>query len=388
VPSYIAIHATEAVGRNGLKRLLYSPFVTDPAQIRDAFLLDPEIVFLNHGSFGACPREVFARYREWQLELERRPVEFLGRRLRGLLAEARTAVGAYVNADPDDLVFVQNATAGVNLAAWALDLQPGDEVLSTSLEYGALDFAWEHVAAHAPARYVRVPVTVPLEDAVEEIWSGVTDRTRALFLSHITSKTAVRLPVEELCARARERGIATIVDGAHVPGHIPLDLSALDVDCYAGNCHKWLCAPKGAAFLYVRRELQDAIAPLVIGWGYEDGSFLARHEEQGTRDPAAFLTVPAAIDWQRAHDWDTVRERCRALAAEAPARLGLEPLGTGLQMVAMRLPPDAPLDLKERLYDQHRIEIPVEDGLIRASFQGYNGPEDLEALGTALQALL
>jgi isopenicillin-N epimerase len=384
----MAIHATEAVGRNRLKCLLYSPFVTDPAQIRDAFLLDPEIVFLNHGSFGACPREVFAHYQEWQLELERRPVEFLGRRLRGLLAEARAAVGAYVNADPDDLVLVQNATAGVNLAAWALDLQPGDEVLSTSLEYGALDLAWEHVAAHAPARYVRMPVTAPLEDAVEEVWSGVTDRTRALFLSHITSKTAVRLPVDELCARAREHGIATIVDGAHVPGHIPLDLSALDVDYYAGNCHKWLCAPKGAAFLYVRRELQDAIAPLVIGWGYEDGSFLARHEEQGTRDPAAFLTVPAAIEWQRAHDWDAVRERCRALAAETPARLGFEPLGTGLQMVAMRLPPDAPPDLKERLYDEHRIEIPVEDGLIRASFQGYNGPEDLEALRTALRTLL
>jgi isopenicillin-N epimerase len=213
--------------------------VTDPAHIRDEFLLDRDVVFLNHGSFGACPREVFERYQDWQLELERRPVEFLGRRLPTLLAEARAALGAYVNADPDDLVFVQNATAGVNLAAWALDLRPGDEVLSTSLEYGALDLAWEHVAGHGPARYVRMPVTVPLDDAVEEIWSGVTDRTRALFLSHITSETALRLPVEELCSRARERGIATVIDGTHVPGHIPLDLRALDVDYYAGNCHKW-----------------------------------------------------------------------------------------------------------------------------------------------------
>jgi isopenicillin-N epimerase len=365
--------------------------VTDPAQIRDEFLLDPEVVFLNHGSFGACPRGVFERYQTRQLELERQPVEFLGRRLPELLAEARAALGAYVNADPDDLVFVQNATAGVNLAAWALDLRPGDEVLSTSLEYGALDLAWDHVAAHAPARVVRVSVTVPLKDTVEEIWSGVTDRTRALFLSHITSETAVRLPVEELCSRARERGIATIVDGAHVPGHVPLDLSALDVDYYAGNCHKWLCAPKGAGFLYVRRELQDAIAPLVISWGYEgESTFLTRHEKQGTRDPAAFLTVPAAIEWQREHDWDAVRERCRALAAETPARLGLEPLGTGLQMVSMRLPPDAPGDLQERLYDEHRVEIPVSDDgtLIRASFQGYNSADDLAALQRALAALL
>jgi len=212
--------------------------VTEPAQIRDEFLLDPDVVFLNHGSFGACPRDVFARYQELQLELERQPVAFLGRRLDGLLADARAALGAYVGADPDDVVFVQNATAGVNLAAWALDLQPGDEVLSTNLEYGALDLAWTHVCSHAPARYVRMPVAVPLQDPIEEIWGGVTEHTRALFLSHITSRMALQLPVEELCSRARERGIATIVDGAHVPGHIPVDLRALDVDYYAGNCHK------------------------------------------------------------------------------------------------------------------------------------------------------
>jgi isopenicillin-N epimerase len=361
-----------------------------PQNLRDEFLLDPEIVFLNHGSFGACPRDVFARYQEWQLELERHPVEFLGRRLPGLLAEARAALGAYVNADPDDLVFVQNATAGVNLAAWALALQPGDEVLSTSLEYGALDLAWEHISRHGPASYIRMPVTVPLADPVEELWNGVTNRTRALFLSHITSETAVRLPVEELCARARERGITTIVDGAHVPGHIPLDLRALDVDYYAGNCHKWLCAPKGAGFLYVRRELQEAIAPLVIGWGYKDGgTFLSRHEKQGTRDPSAFLTVPYAIEWLETHDWDAVRARCRDLAARTPERLGLEPLGgSGLQMITMRLPEGAPPDLQERLYDEYRIEIPLFDGMIRASYQGYNHESDLEALADALAELL
>jgi isopenicillin-N epimerase len=371
-------------------RLINSSSVTESAQLRDEFLLDPTVTFLNHGSFGACPREVFARYQEWQLELERRPVEFLARRIDGLLADARDALGTYVNADPDDLVFVPNATAGVNLAAWAVALERDDEVLSTSLEYGALDLAWEHICAHAPARYVRMPVTVPLDDAVEEIWSGVTDRTRVLFLSHVTSDTALQLPVEDLCGRARRRGIRTVVDGAHVPGHIPLDLRALDVDYYAGNCHKWLCAPKGAGFLYVRKELQDAIAPLMIGWGYErESTFITRHEQQGTRDPAAYLTVPAAIEWQREQGWDEVRERCRRLAAAAPARLGLEPLGTGLQMVAMRLPVDAPADLQRRLYDEYSIEIPVsESGTIRASFQGYNDVSDLEVLANALEALL
>ena len=363
--------------------------MTESAHIRDEFLLDPDVVFLNHGSFGACPRAVFERYQAWQLQLERQPVEFLGRRLVELLADARAAVAAYVNADPDDLVFVQNATAAVNLAAWALDLQPGEEVLSTALEYGALDLAWEHVCAHARARYVRMPVTLPLGHAVDEIWSGVTDRTRALFVSQITSETAVRLPIEELCARARERGITTVVDGAHVTGHVPLDLRALDVDYYAGNCHKWLCSAKGAGFLYVRRELQETIAPLVVGWGYGgESTFLSRHEKQGTRDPSAFLTVPDAIEWQRTHDWDAVRTRCRELAAQAPARLGLVPLGEGLQMVSMRLPPNAPDDLQARLYEGYRIEIPVFDGLVRASFQGYNDEDDLEALAAALDELL
>jgi len=364
--------------------------VTNTAHIRDEFLLDRDMVFLNHGSYGACPRDVFARYQEWQLDLERQPVEFLGRRLEGLLADARAALGAYVNADPNDLVFVQNATAGVNLAAWALALPPGAEVLSTNLEYGALDLAWQHVCSHAPARYVRMSVTIPFDDPVEEIWAGVTDRTRAIFLSHVTSETAVRLPIEELCSRARERGIATVVDGAHVPGHIPLDLRALDVDYYAGNCHKWLCAPKGAGFLYVRRELQDAIAPLVIGWGYEDGgTFLSRHEKQGTRDPAAFLTVPYAIEWLEAHDWDAVRARCRELAARTPERVGLDALGEpGLQMMTMRLPDGAPPSLEQRLYDEYRIEIPVFDGMIRVSYQGYNDESDLDAFASALSELL
>jgi len=366
-----------------------------PAQLREEFLLDPDIVFLNHGSFGACPRAVFERYQEWQRELERRPVEFLGRRIKGLLAEARAVLAAYVHTDPDDLVFVPNATSGVNVAASALELEPGDEVVSTDLEYGALDLAWTHVCGRAGARYVRGRVAIPLADdrqVVEEIWSAVTDRTRALFVSHVTSETAVRLPVRELCARARERKIVTIVDGAHVPGHIPLDLDTLGADFYSGNCHKWLCAPKGAGFLHVRRELQPTVHPLVIGWGYaDDATFLARHERQGTRDPAAFLTVPDAIDWQRGHDWESVRDRCRSLAARAPERLGLEPTGPpGLQMVSMQLWDDAPSDLQERLYDEFRIEIPVfgrSRKLIRASFQGYNGDGDLDALAAALETI-
>ena len=376
--------------------------MSDGTGLRDEFLLDPNVTFLNHGSFGACPRAVFERYQEWQLELERQPVLFLARRLEELLGEARAALGAYVGADPDDLVFVPNATAGVNVAAWAIGLEAGDEVLSTDMEYGALDLTWEHVCADLGARYVRTPIPLPVastEEIVETVLAGVGPRTRVLFVSHHTSSTALTLPVAELCRRARAAGIRTVVDGAHVPGHLPLDLRSLDVDYYAGNCHKWLCAPKGAGFLYVRRELQRDIHPLVISWGYEgdDASFLSRHEKQGTRDPSAYLTVPAAIQWQREHDWDTVRERCHELARRARNELGLEPLAPDSpdffrQMVALRLPADASENLQERLYDEHLIEIPVSEHatgrLIRPSFQGYNDDGDLERLRAALAALL
>jgi isopenicillin-N epimerase len=376
--------------------------VSDGTDLRAEFLLDPSVTFLNHGSFGACPRAVFERYQEWQLELERQPVLFLARRQEELLGEAREALGGYVGAEPDDLVFVPNATAGVNVAARGIGLEQGDEVLSTDVEYGALDLTWERVCAETGARYVRTPIRLPVESAaeiVDAVWAGAGPRTRALFLSHHTSSTALTLPIEELCRRAREGGIRTIVDGAHAPGHLPLDLRALDVDYYAGNCHKWLCAPKGAGFLYVHRELQRDVHPLMISWGYkgDDPSFTSRHEEQGTRDPSAYLAVPAAIDWQREHAWDTVRSRCHDLARRARNELGLEPIAPDSpdffrQMISLRLPDDAPEDLQERLYAEYRIEIPISEHasgrLIRASFQGYNDEGDLDRLRSALAALL
>jgi isopenicillin-N epimerase len=377
--------------------------VSDDTGLRGEFLLDPEITFLNHGSFGACPRAVFERYQEWQLELEREPVLFLARRLPGLLAEARAALGTYVGAEADDLVFVPNATSGVNIAAWPLGLEAGDEVLSTSLEYGALDLTWEHVCGDFRARYVRTPVPLPIgddEEVVETIWAGVNDRTRVLYLSHHTSRTALTLPVAELCRRARERGIVSVIDGAHVPGHFPLNLRELDPDFYVGNAHKWLCAPKGAGFLYVRRELQRKVHPLVFSWGYEreDATFVERHEPQGTRDPAAYLTVPYAIEWQQSRDWHHVRTRCHELARRAAAELGLTPVVPDTrhrlygQMVSLLLPDEAPDGLQERLFAEHRIEIPVSERetprLLRASFQGYNDEGDLERLKAALVALL
>ncbi|HEY5059390.1 MAG TPA: aminotransferase class V-fold PLP-dependent enzyme [Gaiellaceae bacterium] len=373
------------------------------AELREEFLLDPDVTFLNHGSFGACPRPVFERYQLWQRELEREPVDFIARRLPDLLAHARAAVAELVGARADDLTFVENATTGVTMAMRSLDLRPGDEVLATNLEYGACDLGWEWLCARTGAHYVRAEVPLPLahaDDVVDALFAQRSERTRAVFVSHITSETALRLPVEAIVARARAAGLVSIVDGAHAPAQVPLDLEALGADFYSGNCHKWLCAPKGAGFLHVRAEHQGRVDGAVVSWGYrEPATFLSRTEMQGTRDPAAYLAVPDAIAFQRDRDWDDVRARCCALALETCGRLcallGTEPIAAPellAQMASVRLPAGCDgAALQQRLWDEHRIEIPVmrpEQDLLRISVACYTGREDVERLLDALPRML
>jgi isopenicillin-N epimerase len=372
--------------------------VTDAAKLRELFLLDPEIAFLNHGAHGACPRSVFDEYRRWQLELERQPVAFF-RRYPDLYDEARGLLARHVGADPPNVVFVPNATSGMNMALRSLELRPGDEILTTDHEYGAVDLLWQKVCAKPGARIVRRALRAGT-GLVDELFAGANDRTRVLSLSHVSSPTAIILPVEEICARARDAGILTFVDGAHAPGQLDLDLEALGADVYAGNCHKWLCAPKGSGFLYARPEHHEWVEPLVLGWGLAEEDFTARHRWRGTADPAAWLATPAAIDFQAEHGWADVRRRCHALAHEASRRLaertGLEPLapddGWFGQMVAAPLPPGDEQELQRRLYDEHRIEVPLfawnDRRLLRVSFQGYNDERDLDRLLSALDALL
>ncbi|HEU5477577.1 MAG TPA: aminotransferase class V-fold PLP-dependent enzyme [Gaiellaceae bacterium] len=366
-------------------------------ELRREFLLDPEVAFLNHGSFGSCPRPVFERYQAWQRELEREPVDFIARRLTDLLHEARASVAAYVGCPPQDLAFVTNATTGVNLAARSLDLQPGDEVLATDLEYGACDLAWEWIARRTGARYVRASIPLPIREpgaVVEALFAAMSGRTRAVFVSHVTSTTGLVLPVEDIVGRARALGLVTIVDGAHAPAHVPLDLTALGADFYSGNAHKWLCAPKGAGFLHARPERQDRLDGAIVSWGYGEGNtFSERIEKQGTRDPAAWLAVPDAIRFQAERDWSEVRERCRRLAREAHEELcgllGTEPLAPDsmiAQMAAVRLPRPAP-DLSDELFARHRVEIPVggaEDDLLRLSVAAYTTREEVDRLLAAL----
>ena len=337
------------------------------------FLLDPDVTFLNHGSYGACPAPVFERYQTLQRELERNPVEFLGRRFDELTAEARAALAGFVGARADDLVFVPNATSGLNAVIRSLELEPGDEVLTTRHEYGAVVRTWEFAGAEL------------VYAEPEELAGAIGTRTKAVSFSHITSPTALVLPVEEICAAAREAGVLSIVDGAHAPGQVPLDLARLGADVYAGNCHKWLCAPKGAGFLWARPEHQRWIEPLVVSWGYGAGAtFAERHGWQGTRDPAAALAVPAAIDAHRAFDL----ERCRRLAASFHDRL--PPVGPtpAPQMWASELVTDDPDGLQRSLFQEHGIEVVVREwegrSLLRVSIAPYNEPADVERLLDAL----
>jgi len=378
--------------------------------LKKYFLLDPNIHFLNHGSFGATPRPVFREYQRWQLELERQPVEFLGRRITTLLADSRAALGEYLGTHADNLIYAQNATIALNIIARSLELGPNDEVLATDHEYGAMDRMWRFLSEERGFRYINQQIRTPLtteENFVHDFWQSVTPRTRVIFISHITSPTALIFPIKEIIRRAREAGILTIIDGAHAPGQISLHLDSLAADFYCGNLHKWLCAPKGAGFLYARPERQHLLKPLVISWGYEsetpgNSQFVDHHEWWGTRDMAAFLAVPAAIEFQKKHDWDKVRDACHDLARDALQRIceltGLSPLHSGAdswfrQMVAAPLPADTDISLlKTQLYNEYHIEVPLIDWngnkLIRVSVQGYNTRREIGKLCRALSLLV
>ena len=376
---------------------------------KSEFLLDPKVIYLNHGSFGACPRPVFEEYQRWQRELERQPVEFLVRQALDLMAEARGALADFLSCQKDEVVYFPNPTTAINMVARSLKLKPGDEILTTDHEYGAMDSTWRFICNQTGAHYLRQPIPLPVTSAetfTETFWSGITDHTQVIFISHITSPTALRFPVEAICRRARQAGILCIVDGAHAPGHIPLDLTDLGADLYTGACHKWLCAPKGSAFLYARREVQDLLQPLVVSWGWEsekpsDSRFIDHHQWQGTRDLSAFLSVPAAIRFQLEHDWISVRQRCHQLASRVRKQIndltGLEPICPDssdwfIQMCAARLPEVNVEIFQKRLYDEFRIEVVTRrwnnQPLIRVSFQAYNDQADADALVHALGQLL
>ena len=376
--------------------------------LKSQFLLRDDITYLNFGSFGACPKPVFEQYQQYQLELEQEPVQFItGNGIRYLEA-SRKALAQYINCHHDDLVYVTNPSYAVNLVARSMDLKPGDEILTTDLEYGASDKAWQFYCDQAGASYVKTKITLPVDDhqqIVDAISNNITNRTKLIFISHITSSTALRLPVEAIIHMAEDRNIPVFVDGAHAPGQLPIDLNALGAAMYTGACHKWMMTPKGSSFFYANKEWQDKLDPLVISWGYKamfpsHSRFLDYHQMNGTRDYSAFLTIPEALAFMHQYDWENVKKDCRELvrsnAMQLCELLGTRPLAPLnddyiLQMFAAQIQTHAPEQLHDVLFEKYKIQIPVmrhgDKCYIRYSIQAYNTQQDLDRLLEVLSDL-
>ena len=384
---------------------------------RDRWTLDPTVRFLNHGSFGACPREVLDAQAALRAEMEREPVQFFVHELDGRLAEARAAVAGFVGADPEDLGFVRNATVGVNGVLRSLRLEPADELLTTDHAYKACRNVLDFVAERSGASVVTVPIPFPVsgpDEVVERVLAAITDRTRVALLDHVTSPTGLVLPIERLVAELDARGVDALVDGAHGPGMLDLDLDALGAAYYVANFHKWTCAPKGAGMLHVRADRQAGLHPAVISHGYDSPRprkrFLEELDWTGTDDPTPWLCVPEAIrvvgamvdgGWPaiRAHNRDLAL-RGRAILAEA---LSVEPPAPASMigsLAALPLPdgdgapPTSALyadALQRALFDRHGIEVPVPPWpapprrVIRIAAHLYNEEADYAALAGALR---
>jgi isopenicillin-N epimerase len=376
--------------------------------LRDQFLLRPDITFLNFGSFGACPKPVFQRYQQFQLELEQEPVLFLTVTGFQYLAQSRKALGVYVNCHEDDLVFMPNPSHAVNLIAKSLPLQKGDEVLATNIEYGACDKTWNFYCEKVGAVYKRQPIRFPLEskeDFVQQFFEGVTDKTRLIFISHITSATALRLPVEQVCIKAKELGIPIFIDGAHAPGQVEVDIKKLGVDIYTGACHKWMMTPKGSSFLYVKRELQHLFDPLVVSWGYKamfpsHSQFLDYNQLQGTRDFSAFLTVPFAIQFMQENNWTEVAAHYRKMTQENAQELcklldarPISPINDDfvLQLFSAEIKTKEPEKLHDHFFEKYKIQIPVmrqnDKVFLRYSLNAMNEQKDLDKFFDAIREI-
>ena len=376
--------------------------------IRDQFLIDPSITFLNFGSFGACPKPIFQEYQQWQLELEREPIQFITVNGPKYLQQSRSALGQFLNCDADDLVFVTNPSYAVNIIAKSLELQPGDEVLSTDIEYGACDMTWNHYCEKKGAKYIRQHIELPLttkEKFVEDLFRGLTEKTKLIFISHITSSTALKFPVKEICAMAKEKGVMIFIDGAHAPAHTALDQKKLAPDIYTGACHKWMMTPKGCSFLYVKKDKQALFDPLIISWGFKAlfpsaSKFQDYHQMQGTRDYSAFLTVPSAIRFMNENNWDKVSADCRKMVQENALRftdlVGSKPLCPVKdeflgQMFSIPIKNKEPEKFQRKLFEKYRIEIPVmrpgEYVFIRYSINAFNTQSDLDRLYEILNEL-
>ena len=377
--------------------------------LKDQFLLRPDIHFLNFGSFGATPKPIFQKYQDWQRVLEAEPVQFIAFDGYQYLADSRAALANFLNcADKDDLVYVTNPSFAVNMIAKSFPLNAGDEILATDIEYGACDRTWEYYCGKKGAKYRRQKINLPIvskEQFIEDFFKGCNEKTKAIFISHITSATGLIFPAEEICAIAKEKGLITIVDGAHAPAHIPLDLSKIQADFYTGACHKWMMAPKGCSFLYAAKSVQSICDPMIVSWGYQalkpsHSHFLDYHQMIGTRDFSAFLTVDACIEFMEQHNWKAVGQQCHQMVLEHAPRFfallnstPISPLNSEWigQMISIPIQTPDPEKLQRTLFLDYKIEVPImrqgNDVYLRYSINAFNTVENLDALYNAIVAI-
>ena len=382
------------------------------------FLLDKKITFLNHGSFGACPIKIFNEYQSWQKKLENQPVKFLDqyRDFGPNMKNVRKILSQKINCNSNNLAPVVNATTGLNAIIKSIQFNKGDEVLISNHEYGALEKTWQFIKTKYKIKIKVVKVTLPLnseDQFIHDFTKKFNNKTKILFLSHITSPTALLFPIKKLIRLARQKKIITIIDGAHAPGHIDLNLNTLNADFYSGNCHKWMMSPKGAAFMWSSSKYKNHLDPLIVshGWNKKNKSinqkgalgnsrFIDMFEYNGTKDPAAWLSVPASIryinDLKNKKLFKTKSNVLYEYALKLSKtfkmplladRKFLPPL-----MISLPIPKVNELEFQRKLYKNYNIEIPIipweDKSFARISYQLYNSIKDLEKLEYALKKLL
>ena len=375
--------------------------------MRDLFLIDPKVTYLNHGSYGACPKSVFLDYQNFQKKLEEQPVQFMTKYFWEDLKITRDTLGDFIKCDGDDILLFPNPTTAINNIIENLDIAEGDEILTTQHEYGALIRAWNRLSIRKNFSFIQQKIDLPFgskETFIDQFCAGINERTKIIFISHITSQTALIFPVEEICKIAKSKGIITIIDGAHAPGHIDLDITQIGCDYYTGACHKWMCAPKGSSFLYVAKNFQNGMSPQIMSWGEKGddpgpSQFLMDFQWQGTKDMSAFLAIPSSIRFLQKNKWKEKSVISKNLISHLADRLkdilGTESLFKNKnwigQMISHPLPIDSPVNLKDILWNDFEIEVPIFEwkkrNIIRVSAHFYNDQKDMDHLIKALKEI-
>ena len=386
--------------------------------LKNQFLLDTKVTFLNHGSFGACPKKIFNEYQSWQKKLENQPVKFLDqfRDFGPNMTNVREALSKKINCNVNNLVPVVNATTGLNAIIKSLHFKKGDEVIISNHEYGALEKTWQFIKTKYKIKITIAKVSLPItseEKFIKDFVKKFTSKTKILFLSHITSPTALLFPIKKLVQIAKQHKIITIIDGAHAPGHIDLNLKNLNADFYSGNCHKWMTSPKGAAFMWSSSKYKNHLDPLIVshGWNKKNNStnqkgalgnsrFIDMFEYNGTKDPAAWLSVPASIkyinDKKNTKLFITQSKVLNDFALKLSKTFKMPLLGDRKflppLMISVPIPKVKEIEFQRKLYKNYKIEIPIipweNKSFARISYQLYNSIKDLEKLEYALKKLL